>query len=321
MSARRPRPPAGESVDLEGLVLSSVDSRDDRILRVLSHGDAIVPVIARGVRRPAKSNARAAILQPLHEVGLRLGGRPGADLATVEDARLVDAHMGLKTAVERLGHASLIVEALLHLVPDHAEEPGLHALTDRALRRLAEAPERDLESLTALFLVRLLDLSGVMPDLVHETAGTDRLLVLPRAAAAVVSDWRAGRWTRLPSDLQRPTLLWLERQVTAVSMRPLKARAFLDSLAAHSEPSSPPQASSQVKPSSQPQVSSQMKSSSPPQTSLSPQPSSQVKPYSPQASSPAPAPPSEPPPASPTHRSDMPPDGAPEPDSTPDRNR
>jgi len=239
MSGRGPRTTPEAAYDIEVLILSSADSRDDRILRVLTANDEVLPVVARGVRRPGRNTAKAAILQPLSEVTLRLTGRPNADLAVVEDAWLNEAHDAVKRDLVRLAHASVMTEAMLHLVPDHGAEDGLFALMTRALRRLGATEEEGAPQLCCLFLVRLLDLSGLLPDTSDEAESAGPNGYLPEGAGAVLADWRRGRWTTLPQPLVRPTLVWLERQVTAISMRPLKSQDFLDSVLSPSPPKRP----------------------------------------------------------------------------------
>lgn len=280
--ARAPRQesPDTQRWEVEAFVLSQVDSRDDRIFRLLTNRDEIVPALARGIRRGGKRRSQGAILQPLSRVRLSLSGRPHAELAIVDEATLVTAHPGVTADLDRLGVASCMAEAILHVVPDRAAEDGLFHLFERALARLERDPSPDL---LPLFLLRLLDMSGVLPDLLDDPAAGR---VTPRAAPSAASpytplsaldaearrcltDWRAGRWSPLPAPLRRPTLIWLEKQLSALSGRPLRSRLFLDALAAL--PSAPR--------------------------------------------------PAEPPPASPTDRSGSDPGRVPAPDSAPDRSR
>jgi recombinational DNA repair protein (RecF pathway) len=246
--SRRPPRPTEDARDFDAWVLSVADSRDDRVLRLLTAHDELVPALARGIRRTTRKPARNAVLQPLTRVGVRLSGRPNAELALIDDAVILDEASAIKTDLARLGAASIMAEAIIHLVPDHAGEDGLFDLFTKAMGRLATATEQGALDLACLFLLRLLDLSGLLPDLdtIPETLNpNDPLNGLLPLSRQHLSDWRAGRWTPLPLQVQRPTLLWLERQVTAVSLRPLKSQGFVDALATlpPSPPAAPPPAS------------------------------------------------------------------------------
>jgi len=232
--------------EVEALILSQVDSRDDRIFRLLTERDELVPAMARGVRRAGKRRGQGAVLQPLSRVRLTLSGRPNAEIAMIDEATLISAHPRVTSDLERLGIASCMAEAILHVVPDRASEDGLYHLLGRALHRLETSAEPASPDLLSLFLLRLLDMSGVLPDLLDDPATGSPfasrsapsaaspytpLSALSAEARACLTDWRRGRWSALPPALRRPTLLWLEKQLTSLSGRPFKSRLVLDALA------------------------------------------------------------------------------------------
>jgi hypothetical protein len=236
---RLPRSNLGVSeYALEGIVLSVAPSRDDLIARLLSGTGEVRAVIApqaRGRPRRGEEPARA-VLQPLSAVALTVRTRPGEAeddglLPRVGGARLLEAHLGVKSDPEKVAAAMCMVEAIVHLVPDGAAEPDLPALFARALARLDAAPPTASGDLLALFLLRLLALSGLLPELGPE-------LALPPAARAALESWQAGRFRPLPAEAAQLTLRWFEHQITAASQRPFRSLGVFESL--RGEGPSPP---------------------------------------------------------------------------------
>lgn len=231
---RRPKQEAAE--DVTALVLQVSPSRDDLIARLLTDAGEVLAVLAPRARLSRGRTGLAATLQPLSAVRLRLVTREDTDeapamgtrLPRVESGQLLTGFAGLKADPEKLAAASCMAEAVMHLVPDGGAEPSLPPLLARALARLDAAPPDVILDLLALFLVRLLDASGLLPAL-GEDGGADAAR-LPAAARSCLEGWREGRWAPLPARETRATLDWLEQLVATVSQRPLRSRAVLDAL-------------------------------------------------------------------------------------------
>jgi recombinational DNA repair protein (RecF pathway) len=227
-----PRTTRGE---LTALVLQCAASRDDVIARLLTDAGEVTSVLAPRARLARGREGLAATLQPLSAVCLTVVAREDLTrdaemtlLPRVESGRLLEGFGRLKADPEKLAAASCMAEAVMHLVPEGACEPSLPQLLARALARLDAAPPEVTVDLLALFLLRLLDASGLLPPL---GAGSDAEgQRLPEAARGCLEGWREGRWAPLPPREVRLTLDWLERLVATVSQRPLRSRAVLDAL-------------------------------------------------------------------------------------------
>lgn len=209
--------------DAEAIVLSTADSRDDKIVRLLLESDEVVPALVRFARRGIKKASRAAKLQPLSVVHVSLRGKPADELATLEAVSAETPHAIVKADLVRLALASTMAEIVLQLVPDWGREEGVYALLSRALGRLGDAQAKASEALLALFELRMLDLGGVLPPL-------ETIEELPASSRAGLEAWRQGRFVALPEREVRAICRVLERALLAASGRPLASRAFLEQM-------------------------------------------------------------------------------------------
>jgi recombinational DNA repair protein (RecF pathway) len=230
----RPRGPREAPTEVTALVLAVVPSRDDLMARLMTDAGEIMAVLAPRARLARRDGGLAATLQPLSAVCLMVRADAEATRGAttlwprVESGRLIEGFGRLKRDPEKLAAASCMAEAVLALVPDGAAEPTLPQLLARALARLDAAPPEVTVDLLALFLVRLLDASGLLPPLGSDAS--EAASRLPDAARACLEGWRDGRWAPLPPGETKATLDWLEQLVATVSQRPLRSRAVLDAL-------------------------------------------------------------------------------------------
>jgi DNA repair protein RecO len=206
--------------DVDAIVLSGADSRDDKIVRLLTESDELVPAVVRFARKAGKSS-KASRVQPLTTVHVALRAKPSDELALLETVNVEAVHAVLKGDLVRFALASSMAEVVLHLMPDWGQEAGMFALLSRAFEHLDDPEAKISEELLLLFELRTLDLSGVLPPL-------EAIVELPPSARESLAAWREGRWRPLPPTALRPTARFLEQALTSASGRPLVSRAFLD---------------------------------------------------------------------------------------------
>ncbi|HRE91847.1 MAG TPA: DNA repair protein RecO, partial [Myxococcota bacterium] len=175
------------------LVLSGVDSRDDRILRLLTEDDQLLPVIARNARRASKKGSLSSRLQTLSLVRVEVARDPSHELVTLSSAEVLRPFATLKGELLRLALASAMAEVVLHVVPEHAREDGLHELLVRALSHLDDPKTTPREDHFLLFLLRILDQQGILPPL-------DELPELSTRARETLEQWREGRFAKLSTE-------------------------------------------------------------------------------------------------------------------------
>lgn len=217
----RSRRPPDAVRELEALVLSGVDSRDDRILRLLTADDQLLPVIARSARRATPKGSMSSRLQPLSLVRIELASGPQDDLARVVSAETLRPFIIVKGDLLRTALVSAMAEVVLHIVPEHAREDGLFELVIRAFVHLDEATTAAREELFLLFLLRVLDQQGILPPL-------EDLPELSTGARETLEQWRAGRFVKLAIEDRPHTGRFLERALIAFSGRPLLSRSLID---------------------------------------------------------------------------------------------
>lgn len=211
-----------ERIESEVLVLASLDANHDRIHRVLTVDDALVPVIGRQARRGAARRG-AVRLEPLTRATITWSVRPRDDLARLEATATHELFPVLKGDVVRYALASTMAEVTLHLVPDFAREEGLYELLLRAWRWLDSPQNRPVEEVLLLFELRALALTGTLPP-------TSELQSLSADARDAVDAWLGGQWRLLePRDTPRVAAT-LEALLSDASGRRLKSRGVLDQL-------------------------------------------------------------------------------------------
>lgn len=226
MGARHSGPPpsarrGAQRTETLALVLSGADSRDDRILRLLTGDDELVAAVARFARKSNHRGSLGARLQPLTLVRVELSQSPERELATVLGAQVERPFATLKADLARLALASAMAEVILHILPEQAREEGLYALTLRALTHLDDAKTTPRQELFLLFLLRVLDLQGVLPPL-------DELVEIPERARGALDQWRQGRFMPLEDHELGPTSRFLEGALSSLSGRPLLSRTLID---------------------------------------------------------------------------------------------
>jgi len=216
-----PRRPAEATREVVALVLSGVDSRDDRILRLLTEEDQLLPVIARNARRASKKGSLSSRLQTLSLVRAEVARDPRDELVTLSQAEPLKPFAHVKSELLKLALASAMAEVVLHVLPEHARDEGLFELVLRALSHLDDPNTTAREDHFLLFLLRILDVQGILPPL-------EDLPELSTNAKETLEQWRTGRFARLAVEDRAHTRRFLERALTAFSGRPLLSRSLID---------------------------------------------------------------------------------------------
>jgi len=214
------RPPPGAAEEVDALVLSCVDVNNDRIVRVLTAQDVLVPAVARHNRR-ASTKRPAHRVQPLTRITAHLGGRPGDDLVPLLNVATTHPFAVVKGDLLRFALASTMAEVVLCTLPDFAAEPGLHDLLARAWTWLDTPSHAPREDLLLLFELRALTLAGALPP-IPDLPGLDD------GARATLDAWSSGQWRPLAPRDTRGVAACLEGLIADASGRQLRSRAFLD---------------------------------------------------------------------------------------------
>jgi len=219
--SRRPTSGPTERRELRGLILSGADSRDDRFIRLLGEDDTLVPAVARFARKSSKNGPLSSRLQPLSLVVVDLTSRGEDDLPTVGASFVERPFSVIKGDLLRTALASCMAEVVLHILPEYAQEDGLYALLMKALLYLDDPRSTPRRELFLLFLLRILDMQGVLPPF-------DELPELTTPAKEALQEWRSGRFVPLPPGDLHSTARFLEESLCALSGRPLLSGSLLD---------------------------------------------------------------------------------------------
>ena len=144
----------------EGVVLRSYPFGEaDRVVVLLSPRRGKLRTVARGVRR-VKSRLRGR-LEPFFRVELVL--YRGRELDLITSATVVASHPQLRSDLDRLLSASMMVNAADAVAQPEQRSQSLYELLTQSLEVLATA--EDIPGLTTAFLLRLAEVVGVAPAL------------------------------------------------------------------------------------------------------------------------------------------------------------
>lgn len=156
----------------EGVVLRSYPFGEaDRVVVLLSPGRGKLRTVARGVRR-VKSRLRGR-LEPFCRVELVL--YRGRELDLITSVSVVEAYPRLRSDLDRLLGASMMVNAVDAVAQAEQRSQWLYRLLNEGLEVLSTA--EDVTGLTTAFLLRLAEVVGVAPalDWCASCGGEERL--------------------------------------------------------------------------------------------------------------------------------------------------
>ncbi|MCA9505209.1 MAG: DNA repair protein RecO [Spirochaetaceae bacterium] len=152
-------------VRCEAVLLRSVEyGESDRIVHLLTSDHGRLTAIAKGARR---SHRRfPGTLDVFNRLAIEGRLKPRASMAFLEQARLVDAFLGLRDEPRRYALASFLVEMLDRLSPEGvagSEAARLFRFTIESLDLVARV--RPDATLRVLLELRALDALGLRPEL------------------------------------------------------------------------------------------------------------------------------------------------------------
>jgi DNA repair protein RecO (recombination protein O) len=147
---------------VEAIVLRHVDwGESDRLLWLFTREQGKLQAVAKGVRKPR--SRKAGHLEPFTRVELLLA--QGRDFRIVTQAEAKDSYLVLREDLVRVGYAAYIVELLDRFTYEEGENISLYRLLSDTLSRINR--EKDPAFAVRYYEVRLLDLVGFRPELVH----------------------------------------------------------------------------------------------------------------------------------------------------------
>ncbi|HUP00126.1 MAG TPA: DNA repair protein RecO [Gemmatimonadota bacterium] len=129
-------------VRTEAFVLKAIRfGETSMIYRLFTRDRGIVPVIAKGARRPR--SRFGAVVEPFHRLGVMYYDRRGREIQTLAAAELLAGHPGVARSLERMEAAGVWLRYLRAVVPDGFSAEPLYDLLAAALPRLeATSPAR-----------------------------------------------------------------------------------------------------------------------------------------------------------------------------------
>ena len=152
---------AAETYSLRALVLRKTKlGETDAIVTLLAEDGRQVRAVAKGARKP--SSAFASRLELFSEVDLLLVR--GKSLDIVKEARLLDAHLGVRSDMEHAAAAAPIIDVMARLSQPDLAAPRLYALTSSALSHAQAADASSALAVCAAHLLKAFAFSGFRPS-------------------------------------------------------------------------------------------------------------------------------------------------------------
>lgn len=143
----------------QGVVLRTYKLGEaDRIVVLMSATQGKVRAVAKGIRKT--SSKFGARLNPTMHVALQL--YEGRSLHTITQAEVLDGFANVRGDLDRLGRASVLLEAVDLVAQEGEMDVGLYKMLVGAMRALDRA---DSPMLVGAFLLKLLGNQGLAPML------------------------------------------------------------------------------------------------------------------------------------------------------------
>lgn len=155
----------------DGLVIKENNvGESDRVVQVLTRDKGLLSAFVSGARKPKSKNAAAtALLCYSH-----LTFTQTKDTYRITESEAINVFFDLRADIERLSPAQYICELCQVLVPYGVEGEEYLRLALNSLHFISKG-KLDIYSLKALTELRMMAISGFMPDLVGcRECGTDR---------------------------------------------------------------------------------------------------------------------------------------------------
>lgn len=147
----------------EAIVLHTYNlTESSKIVVLLTPLRGKVRAVAKGVRR-TKSKFGSA-LEPVTHVEAQVHFKDGRDLQTLSQAETRESFPTIRSDLSRLGLASVMCELMEQFVQEDEESARLFVLLLISLKTLASM-SKNYETLLISFYLKLLDISGLLPEL------------------------------------------------------------------------------------------------------------------------------------------------------------
>lgn len=144
-----------------GIILRDTKTNEDRLLTVLTEGYGVLFAYANGANRTRSKLAASTELLCYSDMVLFRS----RDRHTVDKADSKRIFFGIRGDLDKLALASYLAELTIELAP-HGEEAGAYLSLLLNTLHLLETGGRPMAQLKALYELRILTLSGYMPNLV-----------------------------------------------------------------------------------------------------------------------------------------------------------
>ncbi|RJP16129.1 MAG: DNA repair protein RecO [Candidatus Abyssobacteria bacterium SURF_5] len=146
----------------EAIVLHTYNLTDSsKIVVLLTPARGKVRAVAKGVRR-TKSKFGSS-LEPITRIEVQVYFKEGRDLQNLSQAETRDSYPSVRSDLKRLGLGSVMCELIEQFVQENEEASEYFSLLSTSLKLLSEMPKNH-ESLLIFFYLKLLDISGLLPD-------------------------------------------------------------------------------------------------------------------------------------------------------------
>ena len=240
----------------EAIVLHTYNlTESSKIAVLLTPLRGKVRAVAKGVRR-TKSKFGSA-LEPISHVEVQIHFKEDRDLQTLSQAETRESFSPIRSDLSRLGVASVVCELMELFVQENEESSRPFVLLLLSLKTLA-GMSKNLASLLISFYMRLLDISGLLPEMSHCVRCKQRLqnygyldggaggVLCHRCSAGAgekmsagslrimqrlfTTDWGMLERTRVPAASADEILRALNTYMSYHTGRELKTAKFLRSL-------------------------------------------------------------------------------------------
>ena len=153
---------AADTYSLQALVLRKTKlGETDLIVTLLAQDGRQVRAVAKGARKP--NSSFASRLEIFSEVDLLLVC--GKSLDIVKEAKLLNAHIGVREDMEHAAAAAPIVDLLTRLTQPDLESPRLYDLSASALEHVESCDATGTLAVCAAFMLKAFAFSGFRPSL------------------------------------------------------------------------------------------------------------------------------------------------------------
>lgn len=148
----------------EAIVLHTYNlTESSKVVVLLTPTRGRIRAVAKGVRR-TKSKFGSA-LEPITHIEVQINFKEDRDLQNLSQASTRESFPSIRSNLSRLGLASIMCELMEQFVQENEESSRPFVLLLLSLKMLASM-SKNYESLLISFYLKLLDASGLLPELI-----------------------------------------------------------------------------------------------------------------------------------------------------------